>query len=83
MQRELLAGHVIVTYSARNKVQSEGQEMVIITVSLSEVRRLSAPTLFFRDRDEFCLSENRKLELHALRVATIAIRGHQKHSLLS
>jgi hypothetical protein len=49
MQRELSAGHVVVTCSARDEVQSEGQGMVIITVSLSEVRRPSDLTFFFSD----------------------------------
>jgi hypothetical protein len=57
MQRELLAGHVVVMCSARDEVQSEGQGMVIITVILSEVRRPTGLTLFFGYTDEFCFSE--------------------------
>jgi hypothetical protein len=57
MQRELLVGHVVVMCSARDEVQSEGQGMVIITVSLSEVRRLLGLTLFFRHTEEFCFLE--------------------------
>jgi hypothetical protein len=57
IQRELLAGHVVITCSARNEVQSEGQGIVIITISLSEVRRLSGLTLFFRYTDKFCFLE--------------------------